>query len=241
MVSAHALKPLRYVITDGYYSKQQFVLGVRTLGLDQIGKLRLDANLRYRYQGPKRSGPGRPKTYDGKVNWADLSRFVRVETEDTAMVLYHQDLNHVQFQCNLRVVLVVDTQHNRRAVLFSTDRHLDALAIYRYYKARFHIEFLFRDAKQFTGLSDCQARSQAQLALHFHASLTAVTLAKLEARQQNGDAAVSFSMASLKRRAFNQHLIERICAHLANGQSLEKSSPEYEELCNYGIITEWAA
>lgn len=100
---------------------------------------------------------------------------------------------------------------------------------------------LFRDAKQFTGLSDCQARSQAKLDFHFNASLTAVTFAKLEARQQNGNCDQAFSMASLKRRAFNQHLIDRICAHLANGQSLEKSSPDYKTLCNYGIIADEAA
>jgi hypothetical protein len=103
------------------------------------------------------------------------------------------------------------------------------------------IEFLFRDAKQFAGLTDCQARSQAKLHLHFNASLSAVTLAKLEARQQNGGAASGFSMASLKRRAFNQHLLERISQYLAKGHSLEKSSPDYEELCNYGTITETAA
>ena len=28
--------------------------------------VRRDANLRYLYQGPGRSGPGRPKAYDGK-------------------------------------------------------------------------------------------------------------------------------------------------------------------------------
>ena len=49
-------------------------------------------------------------------------------------------------------------------------------------------------------------------------------------------------MASLNRRAFNQHLIDRICEHLANGQSLEKSSPDDEEtLCNYDIIADEAA
>jgi len=66
---------------------------------------------------------------------------------------------------------------------------------------------------QFTGLTDCQARSQAQRNFHFNASLSAVTLAKLEARQPNGDAASVFSMTSLKRRAFHQHLIERISQH----------------------------
>jgi hypothetical protein len=241
VVSEQHLRHLRYVITDGYYSKQKFLGGVRALGLDQIGKLRIDANLRYLYPGPHRSGPGRPKTYDGKVNWDDLSRFDTVETDEDDIVLYHQVLNHVQFQCNLQVVLVVDTKHHRRAVLFSTDVALEALSLYRYYKARFQIEFLFRDAKQFTGLTDCQARSHAKLNFHFNASLSAVTLAKLDARQQYGEATAAFSMASLKRRAFNQHLIERIVQHLAAGHSLEKSSPDYEELCNYGIITETAA
>ena len=241
VVSEHHLSHLRYVVTDGYYSKQKFTGGVRDLGLEQIGKLRIDANLRYLYQGPKRPGPGRPKTYDGKVHWDDLSRFEHVETDDDDIVLYHQVLNHVPYQGHLRVVLVVDTKHHRRAVLFSTDVDLDALTIYRYYKARFQIEFLFRDAKQFTGLTDSQARSQAKLNFHFNASLSAVTLAKLDARQHNGDAASVFSMASLKRRAFNQHLIERISQHLAQGHSLEKSSPAYEELCNYGTITGLAA
>jgi hypothetical protein len=241
VVSAHDLSTIRYVITDGYYSKQKFLRGVRALGRHQIGKLRLDANLRYLYHGAKRLGPGRPKIYDGKVNWDDLTRFEQIETADNHMVLYHQVLNHVQFQWNLRVVLVVDTKHNRRAVLFSTDVDLDALTLYRYYKARFQIEFLFRDAKQFTGLCDCQARSHAKLDFHFNASLTAVTLAKLEARQQNGGVGSSFSMASLKRRAFNQHLIDRICDQFAKGHSLEKSSSAYEDLCNYGSITEGAA
>ena len=241
VVSAHHLRHLRYVITDGYYSTQKFLGGVRALGLEQIGKLRIDANLRYLYQGPKRPGPGRPKTYDGKVHWDNLSRFEKVETEDDDIVLYHQVLNHVQCQCTLSVVLVVDTKHHRSAVLFSTDVDLDALTIYRYDKARFQIEFLFRDAKQFTGLTDCQARSQAKRNLHFNASLSAVTLAKLEARPQHGDAASTFSMASLTRRAFHQHLIERISQHGAQGHSLEKSSPDYEELCNYGAITEMAA
>jgi hypothetical protein len=241
VVTTHDLRFLRYVVTDGAYSKQKFVAGVRALELHQIGKLRADAHLRYLYQGPKRPGPGRQKTYDGKVNWSDLSRFERLDTEDEHIVLYHQVLNHVQLKRDLQVVVVVHTQRNRYAVLFSTDVDLEPQRLYRYYKARFQIEFLFRDAKQFTGLSDCQARSQAKLDFHFNASLSAVTFAQLEARHQHGNGDQAFSMASLKRRAFNQHLIDRICEHLANGQSLEKSSPDYEALCNYGIIADEAA
>jgi hypothetical protein len=241
VVKAHDLLVLRYVVTDGAYSKQKFVAGVRALELHQIGKLRADAHLRYLYQGPKRPGPGRQKTYDGQVNWHDLSRFERLETEDEHIVLYHQVLNHVQLKRNLQVVVVVHTQRQRYAVLFSTEVDLEPQRLYRYYKARFQVEFLFRDAQQFTGLSECQARSKAKLDFHFNASLSAVTFAKLQARHQNGRGDQAFSMASLKRRAFNQHLVDRICKHLANGQSLEKSSPDYEALCNYGIIDDEAA
>ena len=241
VVTAHDLRFLRYVVTDGAYSKQKFVAGVRALELHQIGKWRADAHLRYLYQGPKRPGPGRQKTYDGKVNWSDLSRFERLDTEDEHIVLYHQVLNHVQLQGNLQVVVVVHTQRHRYAVLFSTDVDLEPQRLYRYYKARFQSEFLFRDAKQFAGLSDCQARAKAKRDFHFNASLRAVTFAKLEARHQTGHCDQAFSMASLKRRAFNQHLIDRICEHLANGQSLEKSSPDYETLCNYGLIADEAA
>jgi hypothetical protein len=237
VVKAHDLRFLRYVVTDGAYSKQQFVAGVRALELHQIGTLRADANVRYLYQGPKRPGPGRQKTYDGKVNWSDVSRFERLETEDEHIVVYHQVLNHV-LQSPPGGGRGPDPTHPlcRAFRRMSTEPGL-----YRYDKARFQIAFLFRDAKPCAGLSDCQARAKAKLDFHCNASLSAVTFAKLEARHQTGNGDQAFSMASLKRRAFNQHLIDRICAHLAHGQSLEKSSPHYEALCNYGIIADEAA
>lgn len=246
VVLGHQLHHLRYVIADGYYSKRKFLDGVRALGLHHIGKLRRDANLRYLYQGPRRPGPGRPKNYDGKVHLNDRSRFEQLPSEDDTIVLYHQVLNHVHLRRNLRVVLVVDTRSRRQAVLFSTDTEMDAQTLYRSYKARFQIEFLFRDAKQFTSLSAFQARSQAKLHVHFNASMSALTLGKLEAQQQSHGAQTGFSMASVKRRAFNQHLLslskdERISQHLAQGRSLEKSSPGYEALCDYGTITDMAA
>jgi hypothetical protein len=70
VVKVHALRFLRSVVTDGADSQQQCVAGVRGLELHQIGTVRAAAKLRYLYQGPKRPGPGRQKTYDGKVNWS---------------------------------------------------------------------------------------------------------------------------------------------------------------------------
>ncbi|MGC1952789.1 MAG: transposase, partial [Gammaproteobacteria bacterium] len=44
VVERHALQRLKYVITAGYYSKVKFLDGVIKLGLQQIGKLRCDAD-----------------------------------------------------------------------------------------------------------------------------------------------------------------------------------------------------
>ena len=49
---------VNYLVVDGYYSKLKFVNAVLELGLQQIGKLRHDANLRYLYHGlQKKWGP----------------------------------------------------------------------------------------------------------------------------------------------------------------------------------------
>ena len=169
------------------------------------------------------------------------SRFEHVDTDDTDMALYHQVVNHPQLKRNLRLVMGQHRPTGRYALLLSTDVALSAQAIYRFDKARFQIEFLFRDAKQFTGLSDCQARSANKLRVHFDASLSAVSFAKLEARQHTDQPGAPFSMASLKRRYFNQHLIDRILDLLASEGRLDKSSPTYAELCNYGTICDRAA
>lgn len=241
VVTTQQLQTLKYLVADGYFSKQKFVDGICALEMHLISKLRRDAHLRHLYRGPRSTGPGRPKTYDGKVSYHDLSRFEHVDTDDKDIALYHQVVNHPQLKRNLRLVVVQHLPTGRYALLLSTDVALSAQAIYRFYKARFQIEFLFRDAKQFTGLSDCQARSANKLRFHFNASLSAVSFAKLEARQHTDQPGAPFSMASLKRRCFNQHLIGRILDHLASEGRLDKSSPTYAELCNYGTICDRAA
>ena len=241
VVTTQPLQTLKYLAVDGYFSKKKFVDGICALDLHVIGKLRRDAKLRHLYRGPRGHGPGRPKTYDGKVDIHDLTRFEQVDVGEADIALYSQVVNHPQLQRNLRVVVVRHLPTGRSALLFSTDVALSTQTIYRYYKARFQIEFLFRDAKQFTGLRDCQARSARKLRFHFHLSLSAVSFAKLEARQRAERSQAPFSMASLKRRYFNQHLIDRILDHLATEGSLEKFSAVYEALCNYGTIDDSVA
>jgi len=133
-------------------------------------------------------------------------------------------------------VVVIHPRTQRLALLFSPDLDLDPVTLYRYYKARFPIEFLFRDSKQFAGLTHGQARRTDALTFQVNASLTAVSLSNLQAVQTYGHLPTPFSMASLVRRGFNEHFLKKILAYLAPGQTLTKNSPEYETLCNYGII-----
>jgi len=76
-----------------------------------------------------------------------------------------------------------DPDKPRYALLFSTDLELDVVTLFYMYKARFQIEFIFRDAKQFTGLTEAQTRSAQRLHFHVNASLTTLNIAKIELRQ----------------------------------------------------------
>ncbi|PZO46783.1 MAG: IS4 family transposase, partial [Phormidesmis priestleyi] len=45
-----------------------------------------------------------------------------------------------------------------------------------------------------------------------------------------------FSMASYKRRKLNQHLLERFIHNLDLDETLIKSHPNYQSLCDYGTL-----
>ena len=129
-------------------------------------------------------------------------------------------------------------QNGKRSsvVLFSTDLEIDPLYLYQCYTARFQIEFIFRDARQFTGLADCQARSPEALDSHVNASLTALNLAKAPLQQQQTTEPLSFSIASYKRLALNEHLLELFISLFDLEPTLIKSHPSYQNLLAYGAI-----
>ncbi len=238
-VRPHLPPQVRYLAVDAAYAKATFVRGVVDSNLDVISKLRLDANLRYLYTGEQQKR-GRPRKYDGKVCFTDLSRWTFLEAVQPNLDLYTQRVWHVSLKREIRVVYLIDRRSPHRVgtcMLFSTDVHQDPQQIVQFYQLRFQIEFLFRDAKQFAGLEDCQARDLLKTEFHVNASLTALNLAKVETNQSPvRQERVPFSMASAKRRALNQHLLNRFIQTLDLEPTLIKSHPNYSTLCNYGII-----
>lgn len=231
-----------YHCVDGYFAKKKYIDEVVDLKLHPITKLRHDANCRFLYTGPHPPRRGRKRKYDGKVNFSDLSRFEALGplAEKPHIHLYTARVWHVSLKRALRVVVLVnrhDPRQPRFIVLASTDLTLDARKLVEFYGARFQIEFLFRDSKQFTGLTDCQSRAAAVLDFQFNAALATLNLARAEELRRSPDqAAQVFSMASWKQRQFNDRLLEVFSANLALDLTWVKNHPCYEKLRTYGAI-----
>lgn len=230
---------LRHGVFDGYYAKQKFVAGVCQTGLEMVGKLRSDANLRYIYDGPQKPR-GRHKKHDGKVHFHELSRFEYLGELEKDIHGYVQTLWHVSLKRTIRVVLLQSLKKPEKpthVLLFSTDLNLEAEQIICSYGSRFAIEFLFRDAKQHLGLEDSQARNQKALDFHFNACFSALNLAKSEAlKAYDSQRPFVFSMQSQKCLSFNEHLLERFIAKFGLDPTCIKSQQAYQELRVYGAI-----
>jgi hypothetical protein len=227
-----------YLVYDGAAAKKKFVDAiVDQTELHLISKLRKDADLRYLYTGPRRPGPGRPKCYDGKMNCQhpDLTRFETCYT-DTDITIYTAIVNSPSLKRNIRIAYVQDNHSEQYVILFSTDVTLDGVWIYRYYKARFQIEFLFRDGKQYTGLTHCQARSENKLAFHFNTSLTSVSLAKAEFYADPVNHEKPFSMHDVQVVHYNQLFLDHIFTALQLDPTSELIAPLYHEFLNFGTI-----
>ncbi len=121
-------------------------------------------------------------------------------------------------------------------LLLSTDTELDTLSIGAITKRDIKSSFLFLDAKQFTCLMDCQARSKEALHSHFNASFTALNLIKWHDRLLSPNRK-PLSVGSWKTRFFNASLIEHIFCDVGLDLSLIKFSSTYEELCNFGAVS----
>ena len=102
---------------------------------------------------------------------------------------------------------------------------------------RFQVEFLIRDAKQYTGLEDCQARDKQKLDTHFNIAMTVVSVAKaayylsVPAEQRDG-----FSMADIKMLHMNQLITKRIFSNLAVDMSCRKIKRIYNQCLNFGRL-----
>jgi len=230
----------KYIVVDAYFSKEPYVSEICRNEFQIVSRFRNDANLRYKYYGKQKTGRGRPKEFDGKIDYKNLNlkKFLTVE-ENEQCKIYQAIVNSKSLKRDINLVVVYTCKNSKwtHKLYFCTDLELTAKMILTYYKTRFQIEFTYRDGKQFTGLNDCQARSENKLYFHFNTSLTAINIAKIShwinipKEKRN-----SFSMANVKTMYHNELLIDRFLSMFGISPNISKNKKKVRELREYGTI-----
>lgn len=239
---AEELKKLaEVVVVDGYFSKEPFVSRLTSCGLDVISRFRDDVRLRYILQIKNTGKRGRPTTNGEAVDFKNMdTKHFRIEKENQDMRIYSAVVHAVALNKLVRIAYVQflkDGKVTASKVYFSTNIEMEATEVLEMYQMRFQIEFIYRDAKQHTSLTTCQARSKEKLHSHFNFSLTAVNIAKvvhwysipIEQRR-------SFSMADVKTINHNTLLLERFIEMFAIKPNVLKNNQNVKELLFYGTI-----
>jgi len=230
-------KEVKYLVIDGAAAKKKFVDIVEPVGLHLISRLRKDANLKYIFTGERSKQKGRPKLYDGKIDLKNIdeSKFELVSKDDKH-AYYSSVVYSVSFKRNIRILYIRKLEDNDYIVLFSTDININPLTILKYYKARFSIEFLIRDAKQFTGLQHCQSTKSDILHFHFNTSLSAVSLSKLFYFQNPDNIGKPFSMHDIKTLFSNELLLKSFFAKFNIDHTLYLNTKVFDDLRSLGLI-----
>jgi len=227
-----------YMVADAYFSKKKVVNTMLSLGLHFISRLRDDSVLMYIYQGEPTGLKGRPKKYDGWVDKDALNMSYFIEDfSSNEMKIYSATVYSKAFKRDIKLAVAIfykDGKEIARKLYFSTDIELCAKKIVQYYRSRFQIEFLYRDAKQHCGLTSCQARSENKLNFHFNAALTAVNLAKIEWLNNRISTDEPFSMSNIKTMYNNELLLKTFIQRFGINPNLKKNKTIISELRNWG-------
>ena len=229
------------LVADSFFAKSEAVKTTTALGMHFISRLRDDAVLYYLNSEPKTGKRGAPKKYAGRVKPSEPDMdFFTLCYHTGEVKVYNAIVYCKAFGRNINLSTAIFFNSNgkevARKLYFSTDLKMDGIKIVSYYRSRFQIEFLYRDAKQHCGLEDCQARSKNKLHFHFNAALTTVNLAKMywvDTRKSDSNA---FSMADFKTLCNNMLLLERFISVFAINPNKTINQQKIKELYKYGCI-----
>jgi hypothetical protein len=232
---------IKYIAVDAFFAKYRYVEAVLASGLHVISKLRIDARIKRPFTGQQKKR-GRKKMYEtGGISEEDFKGSECITIAPENIILRSYTAYSVSLKRKIKIVWVYKDLGNGKygeAYLFSTDLELDTLKIYEFYTSRFQIEFIFRDAKNFTGFTDCQSRDAQRLHYHFNASLVALNVAKIQdlELQKMTASQLPFSMSNWNRKYLIDLIINRFIVMLGLDQTCIKSHPNFEKLLSLGKI-----
>ena len=147
--------------------------------------------------------------------------------------LYHHICFSPSFNRWLNVVLIYNTKTKQYALLASTDLAQSAQQILSYYQLRFQIAFLFRDAKQFMGLTHCQAQDEAKLDFHFNLCFSTLNLLSVQKVLEPN----ALSINNLTRRSYNERFLNNLLTQLSKKADLKVLFDPIKDLFN--SVAKW--
>lgn len=227
------IKISKYFVADAWFAKSTFVDGLKELDFHLISRFRDDAHLMYLFQGEPTGKKGRPKCFDGKIDCSNLdySKFEKLESDEDnnyySAIVYAKAL-----AMKVRVVIAVSRKTKKHKIYFSTDTKQEAVDILELYRTRFQIEFNFRDAKQYTGLTNSQSRDIRRMNFNYNAALSSINLVKVQAKRQKK----SYSIASTKVMMHNAFLLERFIAVSGIRPNKRLNAKLFKELIEFATI-----
>ena len=146
-------------------------------------------------------------------------------------------------KANLNLVIVYTENSKEKwnyKIYFSTNLQQGWQDVLEIYRLRFQIELLYRDAKQFTGLNQCEARSRNKLNFHWNMSLTAINIAKiahwLPQNDNKSELEIPFSMSDVKTHYYNELLLNRFISMFGINPELDKNKHKIRKFLDFGKI-----
>lgn len=198
------------VVADAFFSKSTFVTPMCDNGYNVISRFRNDAVLFYPTTAKHTGKKGRPKLYDGTIDFSslDISRCTEHKVDKGKLYGLKAWSKAMRRMISLAVWYPEENSTDKWQLYFSTDQNQSAIDVLEYYRTRFQLEFCFRDSKQYAGITDCQSTDFRKLSFHFNASLTAINLAKAACKRIG----IPYSISSCKSVIHNAYMLERfIC------------------------------
>lgn len=240
---AEELQKLSKILAvDAFFSKKPFVDSICAAGFTIVTRLQNNIHLRYAYTGEKRAGRGRPQEYDGKIDPKNVSldHFTLVKSDETARI--YEGIAHVRCLKRWGKIVIVhylkeDGTVRNVSIYYCSDKEMAGLKVYQYYRLRYQIEFLFRDAKGHLGLEHSQSRQEKAIDFHCNMALTTLNTAKAMHWFDKPKAErPPFSMADIKTQYVNEQLLDRLIIIYGKDPSVEINNPEIKKLYQLGRI-----
>jgi hypothetical protein len=233
---------------DGYFGVSTFVNPVMKLGMTVISCFKNNAVIHYPPKvvlGKRRQG--RPAVKGDRIQWNAV--------DDAQLPVVSEDKEKrirsakVWVKCLGQIVKLVAVEYLKedgslqtRKLYFCTDIDKSWEWILERYGIRFQIEFLFRDAKQFLGITHCQSTDLTKIENHVNLSLTALSVAKAThwlpiPKEERG----AFSVAELKMYYHNLAMVERFSCALGLDPNHTKNNPEIIKILFSTCYAKWVA